>query len=345
MTVAVFAQDYSVGVYYYPGWWSDSSKWRDLKGMPGSLSPGKPWPEREPLLSYYPEDQPWVAVKHIEWASQYGINFFAYDWYWDGKQPQYEHALKNYLKAVNRRKVQFCILWANHFAEPNNLKEFDDMVMYWVNNYFDQPSYYRIENKPVVFIFSINQLDTNAGKFGESATTLLVRANAKSKEKGFQGIYFIAATNDRPDYFTVMGLFAKGLNAYTGWNYVMSKGPRVADYDVMVDGYLDYYAAAAGTINKIPYIVPASPGWDSRPWDGNNAWVRSNSTPEKFTRMLSGAKTLLDNPKTTHKILMIEAWNEFGEGSYIEPTRKWGYAYLEAIKKIFTSPTATTMTK
>jgi hypothetical protein len=45
------------------------------------------------------------------------------------------------------------------------------------------------------------------------------------------------------------------------------------------------------------------------------------------------------------KILMIEAWNEFGEGSYIEPTKKWGFGYLEAIKKAFASPPAKTTTK
>ena len=32
---------------------------------------------------------------------------------------------------------------------------------------------------------------------------------------------------------------------------------------------------------------------------------------------------------------MIEARNEFGEGAYIEPTKKWGMRYLETIKKVF----------
>jgi hypothetical protein len=51
--------------------------------------------------------------------------------------------------------------------------------------------------------------------------------------------------------------------------------------------------------------------------------------------MLSGAKQILDTNNLMPKILMIEAWNEFGEGSYIEPTKKWGFSYLETIKNVF----------
>lgn len=35
------------------------------------------------------------------------------------------------------------------------------------------------------------------------------------------------------------------------------------------------------------------------------------------------------------KMVIIEAWNEWGEGSYIEPSREWGFAYLDAIRNVF----------
>jgi hypothetical protein len=85
--------------------------------------------------------------------------------------------------------------------------------------------------------------------------------------------------------------------------------------------------------------VPASPGWDARPWQGSEpyAYVRENSTPEKFEKMLIGARSLLNSPANGPKILMIEAWNEFGEGAYLEPTRKWDMRYLETLKSVFDS--------
>jgi hypothetical protein len=339
---AGYAGDYSIGVFYYPGWRSDYINWKDIKGLQGSRSPGKPWPDREPLLGYYPEEEPWVAEKHIEWASRYGVNFFAYDWYWNDKQPEYDHALKNYLKATNRDKLQFCLLWAYHIARLKDPQEFDAMVLYWINNYFNQPTYYRIMDKPVIFIFDVNEVDTNARNMRESTKSLLTRADALAREKGYKGIFFVATTNEKPADSVEHRLGSQGFNGYTGWNYVVSQDTsRSADYNSMVSTYLDFYKAAETTFHALPYIVPASPGWDARPWHGENTYVRSEPTPGKFERMLIGAKKLLDGQKGSPRVLMIESWNEFGEGSYIEPTKKTGFGYLETIQKVFSSGTAT----
>lgn len=325
-----------IGVYYYPGWRSDYINWKDIKGQPGSRSPGKPWPERQPLLGYYPEEEGWVAEKHIDWAAQYGITFFAYDWYWNVSKPEYDHALKNYLKAGNKSKLKFSLLWAYHVAALKSVKEFDDMVAYWINNYFNQPTYFKIADTPAIFIFSFDQLENNARALGETTKSLLARAHTQAQQKGYKGIYFVVTTNSRPGDDIEKFFLDNGFSAYTGWNYVESKGSRTDDYDVMVNAYLEYYSAASQTAKRLPYIVPASPGWDSRPWSGNASVVRSNPTPAKFERMLRGAKQFMDSNAAVPKILMIEAWNEFGEGSYIEPTKKWGFSYLEAIKKVFT---------
>ena len=341
-SAAVFAQNYSIGVYYYPGWRSDYINWKDIKGAQDSKSPGKPWPERQPLLGYYPEEEPWVADKHIAWASQYGINFIAYDWYWNGVKPEYDHALKNFISAKNTRNLQFTLLWDNLYIGPASLVQFDNMTSYWINNYFNKPAFYRIDNKPVIFVYSVGNLETNAKTFGETAKTLLARANGLAKIAGYAGIYFVSTTNERPSDIVEKWLLDIGFNAYTGWNYVGANSTLVDDYDVMVNGYLDYYNAAAQTSKLLPYIVPVSPGWDSRPWHGNDAQVRSNPTPEKFTRMLISAKQLMDNNAAIPKILMIESWNEFAEGSVIEPTKKWGFSYLEAIKKVFGTTSAST---
>lgn len=339
LAVARSAGAVDIGVYYYPGWRSDYINWKDIKGLAGSRSPGRPWPDREPLLGYYPEEEAWVAEKHIDWASQYGITFFAYDWYWGAGQPEYAHALNNYLQAKNRSKLKFCLLWAYHIAVLKNQTEFDAMVAYWMQNYFSQPTYYRIDDKPVIFVFSFDKLEANAKQFGESARTLLARANTKAMAGGYKGIYFVVTTDGRPSDDIEAWFLGNGFNAYSGWNYVESRGGRIDDYTTMVDGYLDFYRSAATTMKRLPYIVPASPGWDSRPWGGNSAVVRNNPTPEKFERMLLGAKKLMDENKDIPKILMIEAWNEFGEGSYIEPTKLWGFRYLETIRKVF-GPTA-----
>jgi hypothetical protein len=108
----------------------------------------------------------------------------------------------------------------------------------------------------------------------------------------------------------------------------------VADYQSMVDTYLDFYGSAKSTKGTLSYIAPASPGWDSRPWGGK--LFRENPTPEKFKQMLIGAKDFVGSNKSNiPNILMIEAWNEFGEGAFIEPTKKWGFEYLQVIRSTF----------
>lgn len=289
------------------------------------------------MLGYYAEEDVAVAEKHIDWASQYGITFFAYDWYWDGKATYLNHAIENFLKAPNNTKLKFSLLWANHSDVPRSLQEFDDMVAYWLKHYLIQPQFYKIDGKPVIFVFSNGQLESDANKFGWSSNALLKRANDLAKSAGLPGIFFVATVNARPSDTVERGLSAQGYSAYTGWNYVASKdSTRVTDYQSMVGTYLEFYEAAKGTKGALPYIVPASPGWDSRPWGGVGALTRTNPTPEKFGQMLQGAKQLLDskNPGVLN-ILMIEAWNEFGEGAYIEPTKKWGFEYLQIINSTF----------
>ena len=52
--------------------------------------------------------------------------------------------------------------------------------------------------------------------------------------------------------------------------------------------------------------------------------------------MLRAGKEMLDRyPEKTKRIGIICAWNEFIEGSYIEPTKKWGTQYLEKVKQVF----------
>ena len=63
--------------------------------------------------------------------------------------------------------------------------------------------------------------------------------------------------------------------------------------------------------------------------------MMSENTPEEFEIGLQQCKDFLDKSKSKHKIVTLYAWNEWTEGGYLEPEKKYGYGYLEAIRKVF----------
>ena len=82
--------------------------------------------------------------------------------------------------------------------------------------------------------------------------------------------------------------------------------------------------------NVYPQLVPR---WDKTPRMGKGAHLYKNSTPELFGKSVEIALDHIKNKDTEHKILFAFAWNEWGEGAYLEPDIKFGRGYLEALKK------------
>jgi hypothetical protein len=71
--------------------------------------------------------------------------------------------------------------------------------------------------------------------------------------------------------------------------------------------------------------------------------VRHDRTPALFKKHLQDAREMLDGrPMRTNLLqaVLIEAWNEWGEGSYIEPHNEYGFEYLDAIREVFTDAPA-----
>ncbi len=318
---------YQVGAYYFPGW-SSLDKWKVLDAFPG----------RMPLLGYYREGDPAVMDWQIKWAVEHGVSFFAFDWYWDRGRRQLEHALHDgYLRARFRPFIKFCLLWANH--NPPGSSSEDDLIAladYWIAHYFRLPEYLRVDGKPVVIVFSPPQLRADMGS--DAVRAAFARMRARAEAAGLQGLFIIGAALEIP-----AGLFAlvhEGYDAATGYNYpeagMADERALSAPYADAVDGYEQiWYGIAAQRI--IDYAPVTEPGWDSRPWDGDRALVRTGRDPDKFREMLRRARAFTDRHPLAggKKLILIESWNEYGEGAAIEPHREWGFAYLDAVRATF----------
>jgi len=87
---------------------------------------------------------------------------------------------------------------------------------------------------------------------------------------------------------------------------------------------------------KIPTSpVPVFPGafvdWDNTPRRGAAGFFVEGASPEKFEVYLT---LLIEKAKKDYKtdMIFINAWNEWGEGAYLEPDTLNKYGYLEAIR-------------
>ncbi len=319
---------YDVGAYYFPGWQS-RSQWQPIERFP----------ERKPMLGWYREGNPEVADWQIKWAVEHGITYFAYDWYWTQGSRQLEHGLhKGLFNARYKNLLNFCLLWANHNAPKTHSVE-DSLAVsqFWITHYFQRPEYYRIDGKPVVIIFSPYNYKNDMGVAGVNKAFEVMREECR--KAGLPGLYLVACVGNARQ---VEGENYDAVTAYNWPGLGVSGSDNKAPYSSLVPAYHDHWSQLLKE-DSLPILLPLSGGWDSRPWHGDSSLVRYGRSPELFKQHLQDARNFLETNSTNSRVLpsiLIEAWNEWGEGSYIEPHKEFGFGYLDAIRDVFTDAPA-----
>jgi hypothetical protein len=79
-------------------------------------------------------------------------------------------------------------------------------------------------------------------------------------------------------------------------------------------------------------------GWDEEPWRFRYSKVQWRLTPAEFEDLARRARALLatrtgDGP--ADRLVLLDNWNEYGEGHYLMPTREQGFGYLAAVRRVF----------
>lgn len=343
MLFCTWAQaEYRIGVHYFPGWKDNQLG----AAYPMPWEKIKPFPEREPALGWYPEGDVNIMSKQLEWMGQYGIDYVVFNWFWSrNNQPILAHALNAYLQASNKHGVQLAIKWANHTSYFFSKQQFEAMFRFWAQRYMFRNDYLKVDGKPVVFIFSAEVLNRNAVAIGMNSASLIAMADSIFKEAGLAGIKFIGgAGGAQPGFdYTATSGYA-GFSAYNFHGAALKRFPggrqTSHSYAELDEGYQDHWGWFLTRADGL-YVVPMTSGWDKRPWGGSKdpEHDQSVSTPVQFEAHLLAAKRLMDaNPDKTKRMGVICCWNEFGEGSYIEPTKQDGFSYLDKVKKVFGTP-------
>ena len=313
-----------------------------------------------PLWGYLDEADPEDMGKKIDAALDYGVNNFIFDWYWYENKPFLEDAVNNGFLKANNNRMNFYLMWANHDAttywdvdNPNidsviwdgevNREQFNIVVDRVISRYFKEPSYLKINDEPVFCIYELNTLIHGLGG-AEKTKEALDYFTRKTKEAGFSGLHLQAVLwgalpstlvgvpgDSIESQNKVLEFF--GFKSLTNYCWAHLQNPD-GDYEVWGD-------ASTGMWDKfnndfsMTYFPNVTISWDANPRFLFKAGYIDNSTPQKFEKYLIKAKKFVDNNSIEPKIITLNAWNEWSEGSYLEPDTVWEYGYLEAVKHVF----------
>lgn len=356
---------YDVAAYVWPAY-QPEPRWAELgifgagKGEWQNVWEAQPkWSghdqPRRPLWGYENEADPRVMEKKIDAAVAHGVNVFIYDWYWYNEKPFLEDALeKGFLGARNNAKMKFFIMWANHNANEgwNNRiadknchgwlwlgtlkgEAFRRVVSRWITHYFKRSNYYRIAGKPVFMLYEVKLFIESFGGLAAAAEAMAY-VRTSCEQAGLGGLHFMACDFGlKPEWVKALGI-----DSTTQYNFVHWASPQGnPDYAVWAEKAAQRFAVGAQELGVKAYFAHASVGWDQNPRYPKEKVTPTvlNSSPQKFATALRRAKDWCDQhtPAGYPRLITINSWNEWTEGSYLEPDATHGYGYLEAVKSVF----------
>jgi hypothetical protein len=348
-----------------PAW----TEWNLVKSATPRF-PGERQP-RIPLWGYEDESDPKVFEKKIAVASASKVDAFIFDWYWYKDGPFLESVLTDgYLKASNCRDLKFAVMWANHdwfdiqpakmggeptlqFAGGIGAEPFEAMVDRLLE-LFQHPSYLLIDGCPYFSIYEVFRFVQGLGGLAQAANAL-DKMRERARAIGFPNIHVNCVTwgvkllpgqsevANLPDLLD--RLQVDSTTSYVWIHHAEFSKTFTTEYRDIQNQYEIYRASATKALGRI-YFPNVTVGWDSTPrtcqtdnyrlGDYPYTSVVVDNTPQAFRAALESAKSFaLANLPSDKRLITLNSWNEWTEGSYLEPDTVNGMAYLDAVREVF----------
>lgn len=301
-------------------------------------------------LGFYDLRLPETRQAQADLARAAGIEGFCYYHYWFAGRRVLERPFTEVLGS-GKPDFPFCLIWANvdwtavWIGDRNRVlvaQEYlgpaeEEAHFRFLLSAFRDPRYIRVEGKPLFIVFRPDKLPDAAG--------LLAHWRSLACQCGLPGIFAVGfATDDSatiPAGFDGVILHAR-VGAQTlemdrcrsaaGRRWVRMRRrltgiPRVYRYDE----YCRLYRfTGEETVHQYPCVVP---NWDNTPRYGSRGFVLQGSTPALFRVQLDQTLHRVADRPDEHRLVFIKSWNEWAEGNYLEPDRRYGMAYLDAVRE------------
>lgn len=347
-------------------WWGEGfTEWVNVKhGRPFYRGHYQP---REPLNDfYYDLSDLSVLESQIRLARKTGIyGFCFYHYYFNGKK-LLEKPIENY-RDHSKETFPYCLIWANqtwirtwHRDKAENKilvkQEYGNKAdwekqFYYLLDFFKDERYIRINGKPVYIIYLPQDIYCRKQMFS------LWRDLAV--QNGLNGLYLIAMDtivendtredlydaymnfeplhvlkNDKSYRKAIFCFKEKLLNRFSVIESNLAK--RILLRDMYTYSYL------CKKIDRLSESIPDKKtflgmfaGWDNTARKDEEGWIAKKGTPAKFEESIR--KCLERSQQRGNEYIFVNAWNEWSEGAYLEPDKRYGYAYLNGLKKAIKS--------
>jgi len=197
--------------------------------------------------------------------------------------------------------------------------------------FFQDERYIRIDNKPVFVIYRTNNIP--------NVEEMLIYWDKLSQKNGINGLCIIETLNsfqNKPilnksegaiEFEPMYTLRQKSSFFFNLKRYFNKRMGRldIVDYDSLWARILKRKINANGKRRFLGAFVD----WDNTARKGKNGLIVRGATPEKFGRYLKNQSN-----KSVEEYIFVNAWNEWAEGAYLEPDKKYNLAYLQQVKKV-----------
>jgi lipopolysaccharide biosynthesis protein len=332
-------------------WWGPSfTEWTQVaRSRP--LYDGHPQPRLPAELGFYDLRTPETRQAQADLAAEHGIHGFCYYYYWFNGRRILERPLAEVL-ASGQPDFPFLICWANEnwtrrwdgldqdillaqTYSPDSHRRFISDVIPILRD----PRYVRYQGKPVLLVYRIRDIPDV-----RDATEIW---RAECRAAGLGEIHLAAVR-----FWDVIDVTGYGFDAAVDFppHHVAVK--KVArSLPGLVDGFsglaYDYEHVVRENLRTMGhgFASPAHRGvmlaWDNTPRLGPAAHFAHGATPELYEQWLRGvvAQEMAHNP-APESLVFINAWNEWAEGTNLEPDSVFGSGFLNATRNVLLDATA-----
>lgn len=307
-----------IGAFYYP-WYDTNRHWQE--GYKGST-----------VLGEYSSRSQAVISQQIDWASEYGIDFFLTSWW--GPNSWEDVTLRDYfLASKDINYVKFAILYESYgrlkadeggkinFDNPDNKLQLTEDFRYLSKTYFSNERYLKINNKSVVFIYLSRAF---GGDYEGAISELRDEMRKDSYELYLIGdqVYWQSPSEESEKELM------KQFDAVTAYNMHTSIEGIDTNFVEKVSNKYKEWSEVANSLD-IDFIPNVMPGFDDtavRPEAKHPAIPRDT---DRFRDFCEEARKYLSDKN----MVLVTSWNEWHEYTQIEPDKIYSESYLEIINQ------------